>query len=353
MATERERTRCRERLEQLSQSSLDRESIQHEAIAELRRVIGFHRWCWPVADPDTLIPLGAAIELDFGPAVPLSLALEFSGHDVAAMDVLARRINPAASLSAETRGDLPGSPRWREVLRPVGIGDEAMVACRDPLGCWGWIKVYRDSDERPFDDEDLRLLSTIGSWMGSALRRKTYPSQPGLPESRPPGVIILGSDLSVVSLTGGARDWIGTFPSAYLYFAFGILPAMVYPAATLARSRTRAGQAHALERAVDGRWVMIEAAVLEGGADGQVAVTFRQATPTETFDRLSRIYALSPREREVVVALLEGLDTRAVTERLFISRHTVQDHLKSVFGKVGVHSRRELLATFSASAGAT
>jgi len=50
----------------------------------------------------------------------------------------------------------------------------------------------------------------------------------------------------------------------------------------------------------------------------------------------------------VVAALVAGLDTRAVTERLFISRHTVQDHLKSVFQKVGIHSRRELLARFSA-----
>ena len=48
--------------------------------------------------------------------------------------------------------------------------------------------------------------------------------------------------------------------------------------------------------------------------------------------------------------LSRGLDIRAVTEQLFISRHTVQDHLKSLFGKFGVHSRGELLATFGATA---
>ena len=46
--------------------------------------------------------------------------------------------------------------------------------------------------------------------------------------------------------------------------------------------------------------------------------------------------------------LVAGLDTRALTERLFISRHTVQDHLKSIFPKIGIHSRRQLLASFNA-----
>ena len=51
--------------------------------------------------------------------------------------------------------------------------------------------------------------------------------------------------------------------------------------------------------------------------------------------------------RRAVAALIAGDDTRAMTERLGISRHTVQDHLKSVFTKVGVRSRREVLARFS------
>ena len=44
-----------------------------------------------------------------------------------------------------------------------------------------------------------------------------------------------------------------------------------------------------------------------------------------------------------------GLDTRAAAERLAISRHTLQDHLKSVFA----NSRREVVATFGTAANAT
>jgi DNA-binding CsgD family transcriptional regulator len=351
MATERGRIRCLERLERLSESGVECESMRREAIVELQRVIGFDRWCWPLADPDTLLPNSGLAEHDFGPGVPRLLELEYSGDDFAAKHIVARRANSAGSLSVETGGDLARSLRWDEVMRPVGIGDIATVACRDALGCWGWIEPYRDSDDRPFEEHDLDLLEKAGSSLGSALRRSAMGvSEGGVVEPSPPGMIVLDRNLRPVSWTAGARAWINVLPSAPFYTSLGMLPTVVYPAATLARSRSEGVQACALVHAVDGRWVRIEAALLEGERDGEIAVNLRAATATETFGLLCRAYALSRREREVVALLVVGLDTRAVSGRLFISSHTVQDHLKSVFGKVGVHSRRELLATLGASA---
>jgi DNA-binding CsgD family transcriptional regulator len=351
MATARERRRSRERLERLSESGLDCESMRREAIGELQRVIGFDRWCWPLADPETLLPSSGIAEHDFGPGVPRLLELEYSDDGFAAKHVLARRADSAGSLSAETGGDLARSPRWDEVMRPVGIGDVAGVACRDSLGCWGWIEAYRDSTDRAFEPQDLDLLATVGPSLGSALRRSVMSAcAEGMVDVGPPGVIVLDRELRSVSWTARARAWIDVLPSAKLHAAMGILPSVVYPAATRARSQRSAAGAHALLRGVDGRWVMIEAAPLEGGGQGEVAVTLRAATAGETFDLFCRVYALSGRERELVALLVAGLDTRAVTKRLFISRHTVQDHLKSVFSKVGIHSRRELLAKLSASA---
>ena len=102
-------------------------------------------------------------------------------------------------------------------------------------------------------------------------------------------------------------------------------------------------------RAGDGGWAVVEAARVDGGASA-IAVTFRSAAPEEVLALVARAHGLSARERELVALLVEGLDTREIADRLFISRYTVQDHLKSVFEKVGVRSRRELVSGVLAQA---
>ena len=52
--------------------------------------------------------------------------------------------------------------------------------------------------------------------------------------------------------------------------------------------------------------------------------------------------SLTPSELQVVGLVAEGLSNPLIGERLFVSRRTVQTHLKHVFAKLGVTSRAEL-----------
>jgi DNA-binding CsgD family transcriptional regulator len=55
-------------------------------------------------------------------------------------------------------------------------------------------------------------------------------------------------------------------------------------------------------------------------------------------------YGLSERERVITEHVAHGLTTDDIAACEYISRWTVQDHLKSIFAKVGVRSRGELVA---------
>ena len=56
----------------------------------------------------------------------------------------------------------------------------------------------------------------------------------------------------------------------------------------------------------------------------------------------ARLSELSDREREVLVYLLEGKRVGTIAQLLYLSEHTVRNHLKSVYRKLGVHSVAEL-----------
>lgn len=76
-----------------------------------------------------------------------------------------------------------------------------------------------------------------------------------------------------------------------------------------------------------------------------IVVTMEASSPTERRDIYARSHALTGRETEVLRHLTDGYDTRTVARLMSISELTVQDHLRSVFTKTSISSRRELLAT--------
>jgi DNA-binding CsgD family transcriptional regulator len=98
--------------------------------------------------------------------------------------------------------------------------------------------------------------------------------------------------------------------------------------------------------ATPGRWMSLRAAPLDGREPPHPDVVVSiEPTPRATLSRLAlAAHGLTAREEEVALLVLQGLNTNSISGALHLSPHTVQDHLKVIFAKVGVSSRRELTA---------
>jgi DNA-binding CsgD family transcriptional regulator len=353
MVSDRTRSRCRAQLSRLSDSASDVNSLRREAVEVLREAIGFEHWCSLLLDPETLVIAQGIGEIDWSAELPRLNLISASLTDVNNLTMLARSRDHVGVLSAATGGDLARSERWREILSPYGVGDELRCVVADDFGSWGEFMLFRASGDRPFDGEDAQMMRSVSELLAGALRRHAIRSIES-PESTPTetGVILLDSRLRPCGTTAAARAWFTALNPAETQFPDGI-PALVWSVVgrllAVEQGHDPGRPVRVRVRAADGRWAIVEASRLDGSDPG-IAVTLRSAGADDMLALLSRAAGLTPRERELVALLLEGLATRELAERLFISRHTVQDHLKSVFEKVGVRSRRELLSGVFAQA---
>jgi DNA-binding CsgD family transcriptional regulator len=337
MASERARRRCYEQLRALMEVPADATALRFRIIELLRPVVGFDRWCWPLCDPASGLGTTAVGEHDYWPALQRLLLLDQRPDEPRSL--------PA--LKGPQRGSRHGGLRFRDVLGPVGIGDELRIPLTDRHGLWGCLDLMRSSDDRPFDDEDVVFLELVAPLLATATRRSTAAATAGdevVPPS-PAGVIVLDADLDVRASTAGARAWLAQLAPARFKHAHLAALAVVYNVTARALSQSNLAP-RARVRAATGAWAIVEADLLDP-LDRTVAVTIRPASPGEILDLRMLAHDLTSRERDVVTCVLDGRDTRAVSEQLFLSPHTVNDHLKSIFAKTGVRSRKELVAALA------
>jgi DNA-binding NarL/FixJ family response regulator len=93
-----------------------------------------------------------------------------------------------------------------------------------------------------------------------------------------------------------------------------------------------------------GGWLLVHASRLNSSAAGAIAVVIEPAHPRHVAPLLLSSRGLTPRKSDVALLVPHGASTRAISAELHLSPYTVNDHLKSIFDKVGVRTRRDLVA---------
>jgi DNA-binding CsgD family transcriptional regulator len=234
----------------------------------------------------------------------------------------------------------------------MNLGDELRAALVVDAKCWGFMCLHRGQSSSNFTPAEAALLAKLAPHLAEGLRtalligdaRVTSP----LPDG--PGLVLLGDDLSLAAITPAAEGWLAEvarsdWPSS------SELPEVVYAVAARLLALERVGS-HAPPdlmprtrlRTASGRWLVLHASRLRAAdTEGQIAVIFEEARPSEIAPLVVDAYGLTKREGEITRLVLRGLSTAEVSEELHITPNTVRDHFKAIFDKVGVRSRRELV----------
>jgi DNA-binding CsgD family transcriptional regulator len=315
-------------IERRCRDGLDAAALRTELLRRLRQAVPADAVFFATVDPVTLLFTSAAAEDPLGPATELFLDNEFGNPDVNKFAVLAQAADPVASLDRATRGDRSASARYREIMAPLGLGDELRAALVTGHHCWGVLCLHREDSPSGFTGEELALVRRVAPHLAAGLR-KAVTAAP-----RPDGVslILLDADLGLVSMSPEAERWLADFPDTDRQGA-GLLPVTVLAAAAGPRPSTV--QIHGRS----GQWLSLHTTQV----GSQIGVVLEPARPAQLGAVLLTAHGLTDAQTRVAALVIRGRSTRELVEELHISANTVQEHLTAVFDKFGVRSRRELV----------
>jgi len=328
---------------QLCRSGLPAEQLRDPVLSRLRRAVPFDAAFWAAVDPATLLFTQPHQEEIPASTIPYFIQNEFLAEDVNKWTTLARDRVGVRTLAEATAGDMEASPRYRDVFRPLGLGDELRAVFRVGGVCWGYMCLHREVGS-PFSRAEALYVRRLAPHLAEGIRAGLLVSNLEDAEvAEAPGLVVLATDGSLVSTTRAGEQWLEEL--GHLEPGRNGLPLQVQALAAMlhlpdasedefprVRMRTRTG-----------RWAVLHGSRLTSGGVDAVAVIIEAPSPADLAPVVMMAYGLTHQERTLTRLVCRGLSTREIAERLHITTNTVQDHLKSIFDKTGVRSRRELV----------
>jgi DNA-binding CsgD family transcriptional regulator len=220
---------------------------------------------------------------------------------------------------------------------------------------WGSMDLIRESGSPDFKPREADLLRRIAPHLGNGLKMAALRVQGPVEEGGTdvPGVLTLDHQGRVVQHTPAAERWLRDLedlrPGWREWYG---LPRALHTVFLLVRRalspehhRDQESVPSLRARARSGRWLTLYGSLSEATPErgAETVIIIEPTKPEELLPFSMTAYGLSPREEEIVKFVVRGLSTSRISRTLFISEYTVQNHLRSVFEKVGVRSRGELV----------
>ncbi len=342
------RERALERLGALARRGFDLVTFWRECGEVLATAVAYHDSpCWFTLDPASLLVTShyqhGVLEI---PGEWLSQ--EYCEPDFNKMADIARSREGIATLHDATGGRPERSVRFLRDMVPHGVHQELLAGLRSrDGGAWGVLGLYRGKNSPLFNEDEQRFLRAASPHLAEGARRALLIAEAREPDcDDPPGLVVLDRRWEVVSITPYARRWLSDLPPS---LDGRDLPPAIFAAAGAALGMSNqewsSGGASSRVLGLSGAWIAIHASPIDrGDGEGQVAVIVERAGPARIAPLLMSAYGLTPREQEVTRLVLRGVSTEEMAETLTVTANTVQQHLKNIFEKTGVNSRRDLTA---------
>jgi DNA-binding CsgD family transcriptional regulator len=321
-------------------------AFQAEVVRAVHALLPVDAVFLATADPATLLLAGMFAEEPLVGVADQFLDNEFGQDDVNKFQSLATGIRHVATLDSVTRGDRAGSARYRDIMAPLGLGDELRAALVTPSGCWGYLCLHRAESPYGFTPAEVRLIGRLATSLGNGCRLSLAgPTEEGM-AAVAPGVVVLHADRTLAAITGEAEHLLAQVADHSSNSRR--LPAAIYAAAACLQSidngvAVRYAYPTVRVRTRNGGWLLVHATHLHGSVD-EIAVIIEPAHPSRNAPLILSSLGLTHREAEIALLVLRGASTKAIGTELHLSTYTVKDHLKSIFDKTGVRSRRDLVA---------